>query len=464
MVLAEGFQQEIPAAQHDHRQTAVLVAPLHLHPDGAFARTGHLRRVRSPWSRLHPEIVHVARHQNGGATGPGRGQHLIGDLGNKPCPVMIHGRVQPVDDHVATHGRRRHVAAPRPARNLPAGGFKSLCGGPAKIAAGPQNQNFAHHSLHCLNSGYGLQIGIHIPQDRKCGIHFCMDNLDWTLTRSFLAVAETGSLSAAARKLNLSQPTLSRQIAQLEAQLGPLFHRQPRGLDLTDTAAALLPHARDMANAAARLTLAAHGREQALTGSVRITASRVVAHHLLPAILAEMRRAEPGIQLDLVASDSTEDLLHREADIALRMYRPDQPDVIATHVADLPLGLYAAHSYVARRGAPGTMAELMAHDFIGFDRSDLQIRLMASLGVPAKREDFAVRCDDQIVYWNLVRAGLGIGGMQQLVAQADPTVQRIAPFLTLPALPVWLTAHQALRHTPRIRRVFDHLAAAFRAL
>ena len=295
-------------------------------------------------------------------------------------------------------------------------------------------------------------------------MQFRMDTLDWTLTRSFLAVAETGSLTRAARRLGLSQPTLSRHITDLETRLGPLFHRQPRGLAPNDTALALLPHAKAMEEAAARLSLAAAGREEAPTGTVRITASRVVSFYILPAILADLRHAEPGIDIDLVPSDTSENLLMREADIALRMYRPDQAEVITAHVTDLPFGIYAAHSYIARHGAPQSFEELLRHDMIGFDRSDLMLRMMAEMGIQRQRSDFPIRCDDQLVYMALLRAGLGIGGMQTIIARQAPDLVRLVPDLPLPPLPVWITAHQALRHTPRIRRVFDHLTQAFRAL
>ncbi|MGL4279118.1 MAG: LysR family transcriptional regulator [Albidovulum sp.] len=291
-----------------------------------------------------------------------------------------------------------------------------------------------------------------------------MDNLDWTLARSFLAVAETGSLSAAARRLGLSQPTLGRHIADLEATTGlSLFTRQSRGLEPTKAAVALLPHARAMAEAAARLSHAAASGDEAMTGTVRITASRVVAHHLLPPILAELRRAEPGIDIELVPSDTTENLLYREADIALRMYRPTQQGTFARHVADLPATLYAARNFLDRHGRPSSVDDLLALDFVGFDRDDLILRLMAEFGIHRQREDFPVRCDDQLVYWNLVRAGLGVGGMQCAIGDADPLVERIAPFVPLPPLPLWLTAPEALRHTPRVRRVWDHLASEFSA-
>lgn len=297
-------------------------------------------------------------------------------------------------------------------------------------------------------------------------MQFCMDALtDWTLIRSFLAVAETGSLSAAARRLRLTQPTLGRHIAELETALGlSLFTRQPRGLAPTDTAAALLPHARSMAEAAARLSLAAAGREARLAGTVRLTASRVVAHHLLPPILADLRRAEPGIEIELVPSDTSENLLFREADIALRMYRPGQLEIVTTHLADLEMGIYAAPAFLDRHGRPETVEGLLALDFVGFDRSDLILRMMAGLGVARRRTDFPVRCDDQVVFLNLVRAGLGVGGVLRLVGDPDPALERIAPFLPLPTLPLWIAAPQALRGQPRVARVFDHLRDSLRAL
>jgi DNA-binding transcriptional LysR family regulator len=219
-----------------------------------------------------------------------------------------------------------------------------------------------------------------------------------------------------------------------------------------------------MAEAAATLALVAAGQAEAPSGTVRLTASRIVSHHILPPILARLRREEPGIQIELVPSDSTENLLYREADIALRMYRPTQLDMVTRHIADLPTAIYAAKSYLDRAGRPRSTEELMQMEFLGFDRSDIILRLMAAMGFPRKREDFPIRCDDQIVYWNLVRAGCGIGATQCLIGDADPLVERCADFVPMPALPVWLTTPEALRHTPRIRRVMDHLAAGFAGL
>ncbi|MCB2130266.1 MAG: LysR family transcriptional regulator [Rhodobacteraceae bacterium] len=286
---------------------------------------------------------------------------------------------------------------------------------------------------------------------------------DWTLIRSFLAVAEAGSLSAAARDTGISQPTLGRHIRQIEAELGAeLFARGRRGLDLTAAGADLIAPAREMRAAAARLNLAAAARDTGLRGTVRITASHIVAHHILPAILAELRVAEPGIQIELVAADTSDNLLFREADIALRMYRPTQLGIVARHIADLPVGLFAARGYLDRMGRPATHDELLRHDILGFDRSPLIIDTLAAYGVNVGRDFFPVRCDDQNIYWNLVRAGCGIGASQLWIGDAEPLVERVAPFLDLPAMPVWLAAPEALRLVPRLRRVWDFLAERFR--
>ena len=290
-----------------------------------------------------------------------------------------------------------------------------------------------------------------------------MDNApDWSLLRSFLAVAESGSLSGAARVLGLSQPTLGRHITETETALKlTLFTRTARGLALSVAGTALLPHAQAMQEAAQALSLAAAGRDADMSGTVRITASQIMATYILPAILADLRMREPQIEIELVPSDTSENLLFREADIAVRMYRPTQFDLITRHLIDLPLGLYAAKTYLNRVGRPTTHDEVLVRDLIGFDRSDQMLRMLQALGITRTRNDFPLRCDDQVVYWNLVRAGCGIGGMQCLVGDADPLVERVAPFVALPALPVWLTAAEALRQTPRIRRVFDYLVEAF---
>lgn len=285
-----------------------------------------------------------------------------------------------------------------------------------------------------------------------------LNTLDWTYIRTFVAVAETGSLTAAAQKTGLSQPTVGRHIRAAEAALGAeLFTRGADGLTLTGTGLALLEPAREMAAASARLETLAAGRDTRLSGTVRIAASIVVSHYLLPPIVAAIRAREPEIEIELLPSDASENLIFREADIAIRMYRPEQLDLVTRHILDQPVALYAAPSLLAAHGAPQTEDALMALPFVGFDRSDLIIRTLRNLGHQVDRSFFGVRCDNQAAYWELVCAGCGIGAMQTVIGDRDPRVERLALQPGLPPLPIWLAAPEALRKSPRIRRVWDLL-------
>lgn len=287
---------------------------------------------------------------------------------------------------------------------------------------------------------------------------------DWTLIQSFLAVAETGSLSGAARQLNRSQPTLGRHIKTLEQELGAaLFNRHPRGLSLSPTGVQVFPMARQVQDQMYAISLTAAGQSQDLQGTVRITASIFASHHVLPPILAEIRHLEPAIELELVPNDSSENLLFRAADIAVRMYRPTQLDIVARHVTDLQLGIFAAHSYLDRAGHPQTAEDLWQHDLVGYDQNDLIVRTIRDLGWEVSHASFATRCDHQSTYWELVRAGCGIGFSQTLVGRADPLVQELDLGIGIPPLPVWLAAHGTLRQTPRVSRVWDHLAHRLQA-
>ncbi len=275
--------------------------------------------------------------------------------------------------------------------------------------------------------------------------------------RAFLAVADEGSLSGAARALGASQPTLGRQIKALEDQLrAELFQRQPRGLVLTETGAALMAPARAMQGAMQQIALTAAGQQTALDGTVRITASIVASAYFLPAIIADMRIKEPQIQIELVPTDDSRNLTYREADIAVRMYRPTQLDLVTQHLGELDLALFASKAYLARRGAP-TLQTMMEHDFVGYDADTRIIDGFKAAGFDVPRDFFAVRCDDPLTYFHLVRAGCGIGFHQAGLLDGDDEVVRLDLGLPLPKLPVWLTAHETMRQTPRIRRVWDML-------
>ncbi len=283
---------------------------------------------------------------------------------------------------------------------------------------------------------------------------------DWDLLRAFLEVANCGSLSRAAIALGSSQPTLSRQIAQLEAQLGhALFERTTRGVRLTEAGAALRTPAERMHEQARQFALVAAGRSQTLAGTVRVTASEIVSAYVLPDMLCKLRDAHPEIRIELVASNTLENLLEREADIALRMARPRQTALVARRLADQPLGLYAHRDYLRAHGKP-TMADMLQHRWVGYDRSDLMLRGFRAAGHPVTKELFGFRCDNQIVAWQAVLAGMGIGAGLRRVAASSPQLVQVLAELAIPPLQLWITAHRELRGTPRLKVVFDALAAA----
>jgi len=286
-------------------------------------------------------------------------------------------------------------------------------------------------------------------------------SLDWTHVRAFLAVAETGSLSAAARALGQSQPTLGRHIKAAEAALGAtLFVREAGGLRLTEIGSLLLGPAQEMAAASARLETLAAGRDMRVSGTVRITASVVVSHYLLPRIIADLRDEEPEIEIELVPSDTTENLIFREADIAIRMFRPTQMDVVTRKIGDSPMALYASEQLLSRFGQPEDFEDLRRLPVVGFDRSDMILRQFREWGLDVSKAFFGVRCDDQAAYWRLVCAGCGVGGMQSVIGDAEPMVRRLDVQPGLPALPLWLAAQDTMHKTPRVRRVWDFLVDA----
>ncbi|AMM25069.1 LysR family transcriptional regulator [Variovorax sp. PAMC 28711] len=284
-------------------------------------------------------------------------------------------------------------------------------------------------------------------------------DFDWHLVRSFLAVLERGSLLGAARTMGSSQPTVGRHIAELEAQLDTvLFERTGRGLQPTAMALQLADAARAMEAAAGALTRGVSGADAMASGTVRISASQPVAVHLLPPLLAQLRQALPGIQIELVSSNEVTNLLRREADIALRMVQPVQSSLVIRRVGKVAFTACAHRDYLRRRGTPRQTADLLQHDLIGTDRDNTIVRGFAAMGMPIAREQFAFRSDDLNVYWQAVRAGLGIGFVAEYVKRTDSEVERLLPSLKIPPLPVWLVVHREIRTNRRIRAVYDFLA------
>lgn len=287
---------------------------------------------------------------------------------------------------------------------------------------------------------------------------------DWTLVRSFLAVLDAGSLMGAARALGAQQPTLSRHVAELEAQLGtPLFERTGRGVLPTAAALAIADSARQMQTGAEQLSRGLARNRNATTGTVRITTSEVAASYLLPGPLAALQQAEPGIQVELVASNQLTNLLRREADIAVRMVRPVQQSLVARKLADIAIVAAAHTSYLQRAGTPRRPADLLKHWLIGYDRDETISRGFAAMGFELPRAAFALRTDNQPAYGRLVAAGAGIGFVAAYNLRHWPGVQPLLPMLKIPPLPCWLAVHREIRGSALVRRVYDFLAEAIPA-
>ncbi|WP_372885257.1 LysR family transcriptional regulator [Shimia sp.] len=286
------------------------------------------------------------------------------------------------------------------------------------------------------------------------------EQADWAKIRAFLATAETGSLSAAARRLGITQPTVGRQVAALEQELGVLlFERLGKALHLTQPGAELLEHARRMGEAAGRISLLASGLSQSIEGKVRITASDVMSAYGLAPFLRRVRDQAPKLEIEIVASDDVQDILRREADIAIRHLRPDQPDLIARFLRDSTGHYYASQDYLERRGTPQHITDLGAHDFISFGDTDRMLEYLLPLGLPLTRDNFRIGSSNGVAAWQYARQGFGIGIMDDRIAAGFSEMVKVLPKQAPFSYPVWLATHRELHTSRRIRLVWDLLVA-----
>ena len=282
---------------------------------------------------------------------------------------------------------------------------------------------------------------------------------DWNKARAFLVTAEEGSLSAAARALGMAQPTLGRQVGGLEQELGiVLFERVGRGLTLTPSGLELLDHVRDMGEAAGRVSMTAIGQSQAIEGTISISASETYAAVLLPPIIAKLRKMEPGIQVEIVVANHASDLRRREADIAIRNFRPTEPDLIAKKIGDADAVLYATPDYISKIGNPTKPYDLRHADFVNMDHGGMMLKGLNTLGLGLTEANFPLLTESYLVMWELVRQGTAIGILDSYIGDADAIVRRVLPNLAPLTFPIWLVSHRELSTSRRIRMVFDFLA------
>ncbi|SFH72477.1 transcriptional regulator, LysR family [Collimonas sp. OK307] len=282
----------------------------------------------------------------------------------------------------------------------------------------------------------------------------------WDLYRAFLAVMEEGSLSGGARRLGLTQPTVGRQIEALEQALGiKLFTRSQTGLAATDTALTLRPFAENLRATANALRRASTDASASSHGTVRITVSDVVGVEVLPPILTALREAHPAIKIELVLSNRTQDLLQRDADIAIRMVQPSQAALIARRVGAIPLGLYAHRRYLEQCGMPASISDLKNHALIGFDQETSYIRNMQKRGLPLMRDMFSLFTDNQLAQLAAIRSGYGIGMCQEALVKFNPELLPVLPQAVTSELETWIVMHEDLRSSERCRIVFDALVS-----
>lgn len=292
-----------------------------------------------------------------------------------------------------------------------------------------------------------------------------MRDFDWNLVKSFLAVIEHETMLSASKALKASQPTIGRHITELETKTGlTLFDRSRNGMKPTDAALSLARQARDMQREANRFSLLATARDDTLEGTVRITASQIVANFVLPQIISEFRKIEPGIEIELVSSNLIQNLLARDADIAVRMAQPMQNDIIARKANDFSMGAYAHKNYLENRHPARSPEDLSHHTLLGYDRDNLIIDGMAVQGIKMSRRDFAIRTDDQVAYWHLLCAGAGIGFAPQYMASQNENLVRLFDNIDIAAIPMWLCSHHELKTNLRIRRTMDYLHESLRNL
>ncbi|MGH1461121.1 MAG: LysR family transcriptional regulator [Neptuniibacter sp.] len=280
---------------------------------------------------------------------------------------------------------------------------------------------------------------------------------DWNQARAFLVTAEEGTLSAAARELGLTQPTLSRQVASLEEELGvTLFERVGRGLELTPSGAELLEQVRAMGDAAASLKLTADGQSNTIKGNICISATDLVTIHAMPLLVQKLRRLHPDITVELIASNTKSDLKRREADIAIRALEPADPDLIARKIGDVTGHLYASEQYLEQIGIPLSPEDLINADFI-CDKSEMFMDIMAGCDIKLTQRNFPVSTESVITQWELVKRGLGIALLPDQLAEPEPLFHKVLPDLQPFKGPLWLVVHKELRTSRRVRVVFDFL-------
>ena len=284
---------------------------------------------------------------------------------------------------------------------------------------------------------------------------------DWNLLRSFLAIYETGTLTHAAIRLASTQPNMGRHLRELEAHLGEtLFVRKPGKLEATERAHALFAAVAPMATAIRDAERVLTGEEGQVVGVVRVAVSEVFGYHVVPQLLAPLLHEQPQLEVELSVSNHTDNLLRRDADIAVRFFRPDQNDIIARKLGSVEFGLFAHQDYIDRFGEPKGY-EIAEGGFVaGFDKDIQHIGPSIHGARPTAPLRFRFRSDFALARQAVVECGGGIAMLELDVAASRPNLKRVLREKVGLKQEVWLCAHEELRRSSRMRFVWDRLGAA----
>jgi DNA-binding transcriptional LysR family regulator len=284
---------------------------------------------------------------------------------------------------------------------------------------------------------------------------------DWDAYRVLLRVVERGSFSRAAAELAMSQPTASRRVDELERALGArLLVRRARGVVPTPAGERVVAEAKRMALSATAASRMATGELAPTTRRVRISATEGLGVLWLPPRVQQLRANDPQLAIELVIDNLATDLSARQADIAIRLFKPRQPDLVAKNVGTLGFGFYAAPSYLADRAPPRRLADLAKHDHVGYiDRGVAAPPYQRWLRKLVPEERFVASSSSLLGMIELARAGQGI--VLSTAALLDDNLERLLPRARPPSMDIWLAAHVDVRRDPDVAAVFDRLAAIF---
>ena len=282
--------------------------------------------------------------------------------------------------------------------------------------------------------------------------------MDWSALRDVVTVAETGSLSAAARKLGVSQPTIGRRIEHLEQQLKTvLFNRAPKGLTLTETGNQILAYAQRMSDEAIAIERVARGASQSLEGTVRVTLTDMMGNHWLPAKLPEFFQRFPGLRMEVAVENRNLDLIKREADIAIRFGRPKQLDLVTRKSVEINYGVYATTAYLEKHGRPKSLRDFKHHYFVSYDEAVFQIQHLRRVEKIVGQQRILHRSSNITGVLEATKQGIGIGITGCYFSDPEPSLERLMPERFNVAYTAWVVAHADLFKSARIKAVFDFL-------